>query len=71
METSDAGWSKHVRAYGGWLGSEEPMKDAGTCDKPRGGGNQPLIRGYPNGETSIDELYRHASEYIGCSAGTW
>ena len=30
---------------------QEPMKDVGTCDKPRGVGNQTLIRGFPNGET--------------------
>jgi hypothetical protein len=29
----------------------EAMKDVGTCDKFRGGGNQPLIRKFPNGET--------------------
>ena len=27
------------------------MKDAAACDKPREGGKQPLIRGFPNGET--------------------
>ena len=27
------------------------MKDVAACDKPRGGGKQPLIRGCPNGET--------------------
>lgn len=30
---------------------EEAMKDVAACDKPRGGGKQPLIRGFPNGET--------------------
>ena len=30
---------------------QEPMKDVGACDKPRGVGNQTLIRGFPNGET--------------------
>jgi hypothetical protein len=30
---------------------QEPMKDAGACDIPRGAGNQALIRGFPNGET--------------------
>ncbi len=29
----------------------EPMKDAAACDKPREGGEQPVIRGFPNGET--------------------
>ena len=28
-----------------------PMKDAGGCEKPRGGAYQPSIRGCPNGET--------------------
>ena len=30
---------------------QEPMKDVGGCDKPRVGAYQPVIRGYPNGET--------------------
>jgi hypothetical protein len=30
---------------------QEPKKDVGACDKPRGVGNQTLIRGFPNGET--------------------
>ena len=31
----------------------EAMKDVGTCDKFRGGGNQPLIRKFPNGGTHL------------------
>src|SRR3989304_1430312 len=31
---------------------QEPMKDVGGCDKPREGADHPLIRGFPNGETS-------------------
>src|SRR5882757_6396030 len=30
---------------------QEPMKDVGACDKPRGAGNQAVIRGFPNRET--------------------
>ena len=30
---------------------QEPKKDVGACDKPRGVGNQTSIRGFPNGET--------------------
>jgi hypothetical protein len=30
---------------------QEPMKDVGACDKPRGVGSQTVIRGCPNGET--------------------
>jgi len=30
---------------------QEPMKDVGACDMPRGVGNQTLIRGFPNGGT--------------------
>ncbi len=30
---------------------QEPMKDVGACDKPRGVGSQTVIRGFPNGET--------------------
>ena len=32
-----------------WL--SEAMKDVISCDKPRGGANNLLIRGFPNGET--------------------
>jgi len=32
---------------------QEPMKDVGACDKPRGAGNQAVIRGCPNGETRL------------------
>lgn len=28
-----------------------PKKDVAVCDKPREGGKQPLIRGFPNGKT--------------------
>ena len=31
-----------------------PKKDVATCDKPRLGGKQPLIRGFPNEETRFD-----------------
>jgi hypothetical protein len=35
-----------------WMpGHQEPMKDVGGCDKPRGAANQAEIRGCPNGET--------------------
>ena len=27
-----SGWPKHERAYGGWLGMKEPMKDAVAGD---------------------------------------
>jgi hypothetical protein len=30
---------------------QEPMKDVGGCDKPGEGADQPLIPGFPNGET--------------------
>ena len=30
---------------------QEPMKDVGGCDKPRGAANRAVIRGFPNGET--------------------
>jgi len=30
---------------------QEPKKDVGICDKPRGVDNQTVIRGFPNGET--------------------
>src|SRR3989344_1123121 len=69
LSTSDCvpGWPRHVRAYGGWLGSEEPMKDVAACDKLRGGGKQPMIRRSPNGETYTDEVGMPRTEYI----GTW
>jgi len=40
-----------VRAHGGCLGTQEPMKDVGGRDKPRGAVNRAVIRGCPNGET--------------------
>src|SRR3546814_11265090 len=33
---------------------QEPMKDVGACDKPRGVGNRALFRGFPNGETQME-----------------
>jgi hypothetical protein len=30
---------------------QESMKDVDGCDKPRLGAEQPLTRGFPNGET--------------------
>jgi hypothetical protein len=33
---------------------QEPMKDVGACDKPRGVGNRAVIRGFPNGETQLE-----------------
>jgi hypothetical protein len=30
---------------------QEPKKDVGGCDKPRGAVNRAVIRGFPNGET--------------------
>ena len=33
---------------------QEAMKDVAACDKLRGGGKQPLIRRFPNGETLSD-----------------
>ena len=39
-ETCHFGWSKHVRAYDGWLGMKEPKKDVAACEKPRGVGNR-------------------------------
>ena len=30
---------------------QEPKKDVGACDIPRGAGSQAVIRGFPNGET--------------------
>jgi len=32
---------------------QEPMKDVGGCDKPRGAVNQAVIRGFPNGATRL------------------
>ena len=54
LNRRDSGWSRHERAYGGWLGSEELMKDVAACDKLRGGGKQPMIRRFPNGATRSD-----------------
>ena len=34
---------------------QKAMKDVAGCDKPRGAAKQVLIRGFPNGETHLDE----------------
>ena len=33
---------------------QEPKKDVGICDMPRGVDNQTVIRGFPNGETRLE-----------------
>ena len=46
------------------------MKDVAACEKPRGVGEQTLIRGCPNGETlprQTRELRRKAESYTGGS----
>ena len=43
-----------------WL--TEAMKDVISCDKPRGGANNRLIRGFPNGETLPVEDRKPARE---------
>ena len=43
----------------------ELTKDVAACDKPRGGGKQPLIRGCPNGETQSREAGLSVTEFIG------
>ncbi len=46
-------WFLRLESDGIWWmpRHQESMKDVAACDKPRGGGKQPLIRGSPNGET--------------------
>jgi hypothetical protein len=41
------------------------MKDVVACDKLRGGGKQPLIRRFPNGETQSRAAGLSRTEYIG------
>ena len=50
---------------------KEPTKDVAACDKPRGGGKQPVSRGFPNGATCADEVGAPTTEYIGRVEGTW
>jgi hypothetical protein len=52
---------------------QEPMKDVGTCDKPRGVGNRTVIRGFPNGETQLgnNKAQLPMPEYIRHAEGTW
>jgi len=47
------------------------MKDVAACDKPREGGKQPLIRGFPNGETQSCEAGLQLSEFIGQLSAPW
>jgi hypothetical protein len=47
-----ASFSGQVSKGARWMPwHQEPMKDVGGCDKPRGAANQALIRGCPNGAT--------------------
>ena len=52
-------------------GHQEPMKDVGICDKPRGVDNQTVIRGFPNGETRPGMTRLLPPECIGRVEGTW
>ena len=46
------GWSDQVNKGTWWMTWRlEAMKDVGTCDKPRGVGNQTVIPGFLNGAT--------------------
>ncbi len=56
---------RDTRAYGGYLRHHAAKKDVAACDKPREGGKQPLIRGFPNGETPLSKPQRPITEYIG------
>ncbi len=47
------------------------MKDVVAGETFRGGGKQPLIRKYPNGETHVGEANVPITEYIGYVGGTW
>jgi hypothetical protein len=47
------------------------MKDVGACDKPRGAGNRAVIRGFPNGETQLENRPVPTPEHIGRVEGTW
>ena len=42
----------------------EAMKDVGACEKRRGGGNRPVIRRCPNGETHPVQAGYHYGESI-------
>ena len=45
-------WMVEARKGIRWMAwQEEPTKDVVACEKSRGGGKQPLIREYLNGET--------------------
>lgn len=44
---------------------KKTMKDVAACVKLWGGGKQPLIQRYPNGETLLGEAKKSISEYIG------
>ena len=52
---------------------QEPMKDVGGCDKPRGAVNRAEIRGFPNGETQLgdNKAQLPTPEHIRRAEGTW
>jgi hypothetical protein len=50
---------------------QEPMKDVGGCDMPRGAVNRAVIRGFPNGETRQEaKVLSPVPEHIGHVEGT-
>ena len=48
---------------------QKTMKDVAACDKPREGGKQPVIRGFPNGETHPDGRSGYPVERSGGQPG--
>lgn len=47
-----SGWCGQANKGARWMSwRPEAMKDVGTCDKPKGAGNQAVILGFLNGET--------------------
>ena len=49
-------WENLVKSIWRMPWHKKTMKDVAACDKFRGGGKQPLIRKFPNGETYPDEV---------------
>ena len=51
-ELTTLGWCGQANKGARWMSWRlEAMKDVGTCDKPRGAGNQAVILGFLNGAT--------------------
>jgi len=58
-------WGQVLKGVWWMSWHREATKDVEACDKPRGAGNQALIRGFLNAETRRSNPPSPAAEFIG------